>query len=230
MKFPFICVRDIVAFPNSTLNLLIDRKISYDAILLSQAEFKNEILLIVQKKTEQDKPNSKADLFNIGTLCRMTGVIRLQDGTVQARFLGLKKFKIKTLDFSGFPMAEGQLLAKKVTQKTKVTPQEISRLIELFVRAKPYVVFDEEAHWLKEVLRAKNNVDLSRVLQSHLNYSNSAGPHLRPWLKKDKKECKWVNKRNILQQTILESNQPADQLSKIRSYLINEVRSGLANT
>ncbi len=225
MTIPYVCVRDTVLFPKTTVNIYVDRKASLQALILSEAEYDKQLVLITQKRTEQDKPEAKSDLYSMGTLCRIAGLVRLQDGSMQVGFEGIKKFKIKTIDFAKTGLVTGEVIPP-VSKKPKTLniPTRI-KLIELFVRAKPFVVFDEDLFWLKEWASLKTESQMADALQARLKYTNPFGPQTTPWERKASKEVKLINKRIFLMQMILEAPHSADRLLKIKSYLLNEIET-----
>lgn len=227
MRIPFICIRDMVVFPNSTHSIYMDRASTLKAVHLSEGEYKNQILILSQKKTEQDQPKLKADLYNVGTICRMTGLVRLQDGSVRARVVGLKKFKVQNLDFKKTLLATGEIVPEKSGLKKSISSEKRAHLIELFVRAKPYIIFDDDLTWLKDLMLVKSEDAISKILQLHLYDTNAAGPKLNPWIKKYGQEARWVNQRNLMQQKILEAKNSTDRLSKIHYYLVDEIKTSL---
>ncbi len=227
MKLPYISVRDSVLFPKTSANIFVDRKASLHALLLAETQYDKQLVLITQKKTEQDKPASKADLYSTGTLCKMSGIIRLQDGSVLVCFEGLKKFKIQNLDFKKTFLVTGNLVQNKPTTSKALAKSEKIALINLFVRAKPFIVFDEDLQWLRDWLNLKSESQMGEAIQDRLKHTNTLGPKIRPWEKKTSKECRLINQRNFLMQMILEANNPAARILKIKSYLLHEIKIGL---
>ena len=227
MKLPYICFRDSVLFPKTSGNIFVDRKSSLHALLLAETQFNKQLVLVTQKKTQQDRPASKADLFGTGTLARMSSLIRLQDGSVQVCFEGLKKFKIEKFDFTKTFLVTGQVIQNKPKNPKIMDPAEKMDFVDLFVKAKPFVVFDEDIHWIQDWLLLKNESQLGDAIQARLKYTNTFGPQSRPWEKKGLKETKLINQQIFLMQMILEANSPTTRLEKIRTYFLNEIKTGL---
>ncbi len=227
MKLPYICFRDSVLFPKTSGNIFVDRKPSLHALLLAETQFNKQLVIVTQKKTEKDHPATKADLFSTGTLARMSGLIRLQDGSVQVCFEGLKKFKIEKFDFTETFLVTGQVVQSKTKTPQMMALSEKMALIDLFVKAKSYVVFDEDLRWLQDWLLLKNESQFADAIQARLKYTNTFGPKTRPWEKKSLKETKIINQKIYLMQMILEASNPAARLEKIRTYLLSEINTGL---
>ena len=228
MTLPYVCLRDTVLLPKTTGNIYVDRKSSLQALILSEAKYNKQLVLITQRKTEQDKPQEKSDLFNMGTLCRISGLVRLQDGSMQVGFEGLKKFKIRTVDFANTGLVTGEVIQPGSKKPKTLNVQSRVKLIELFVRAKPFVIFDEDLCWLKEWVSLKTESQMADALQARLEYTNTFGPQTRPWERKASKEVKLINKRIFFLQMILEAPHPADRLLKIKSFLLNEIETRLS--
>ncbi len=230
MKRPFICVRDTVVFPKATQGLFIGREITIKSINLSESEFNGEIVLLTQKRFEQANPKSIKDIFRVGTLCKMVGVVRLQDGTVRARFEGIDRFKVSKIDFSSErPLVTGETILekKKKASTTKLSDEKKRIFTELFIQAKPYLVFDEDTTFLKDIKKAKSEAELSSIIQNHLKYSNPATPKSFS-VKFRKRMTMQTNVRTHLQQQILEASNSSERLEKLQKYLIDEIKYSIS--
>jgi ATP-dependent Lon protease len=202
MNRPFICIRDAVIFPETTLSLFVDRPQTIRALGLARAEFNDEIIILTQKKSEVEKPKSSQDVYKTGVLCKIVGMVRLQDGTIRVQVQGLKRFKLKSTNFSGAHLMAVGATSREPSKGQKLQAHKKAQMIELFVQAKPFVLFDDDSDWIHELKSAQNTRDLSRVMQRHLNYVSPSGPHKKLIRKIPKVELRSINKRNHLQQQI----------------------------
>ena len=79
--YPILPLRDIVIFPYMIAPLFVGRLKSINA-LETVMENNAEIVLLTQKKSSTEDPNSK-DLFKMGTLGTILQMLKLPDGTVK---------------------------------------------------------------------------------------------------------------------------------------------------
>ena len=89
---PLLPLRDIVIFPSMVVPLFVGREKSIKALQESMKSDKS-IILVTQKNSEIDDPNSK-DLFQYGCLSKVLQLLKLPDGTVKVLVEGEKRIKI----------------------------------------------------------------------------------------------------------------------------------------
>ena len=89
---PLLPLRDIVIFPSMVVPLFVGREKSIKALQESMKSDKS-IILVTQKNSEVDDPNSK-DLYQYGCLSKILQLLKLPDGTVKVLVEGEKRVKI----------------------------------------------------------------------------------------------------------------------------------------
>ena len=89
---PLLPLRDIVIFPSMVVPLFVGREKSIKA-LQEVMKTDKSIVLVTQKNSEIDDPNSK-DLFQYGCLSKVLQLLKLPDGTVKVLVEGEKRVKI----------------------------------------------------------------------------------------------------------------------------------------
>ena len=89
---PLIALRDIVIFPSMVVPLFVGREKSIKALQEVMKPDKS-IVLVTQKNSEVDDPNSK-DLYQYGCLSKVLQLLKLPDGTVKVLVEGEKRVKI----------------------------------------------------------------------------------------------------------------------------------------
>ena len=89
---PLLPLRDIVIFPSMVVPLFVGREKSIKALQESMKSDKT-IILVTQKNSEVDDPNSK-DLYQYGCLSKILQLLKLPDGTVKVLVEGEKRVKI----------------------------------------------------------------------------------------------------------------------------------------
>jgi len=96
---PVLPLRDTVVFPHMIVPLFVGREKSVKA-LENIVQEEKEILLVTQHKSTVDDPGDK-DLYKIGTIGRISHLLKLPDGTVKVLVEGVKRVEIK--EFSEKP-------------------------------------------------------------------------------------------------------------------------------
>ena len=89
---PLLPLRDIVIFPSMVVPLFVGRDKSIKALQEVMKSDKS-IVLITQKNSEVDEPNSK-DLYQYGCLGKVLQLLKLPDGTVKVLVEGEKRVKV----------------------------------------------------------------------------------------------------------------------------------------
>jgi len=89
---PLLPLRDIVIFPSMVIPLFVGREKSIKALQEVMKSDKS-IVLVTQKNSEIDDPNSK-DLYQFGCLSKILQLLKLPDGTVKVLVEGEKRVKI----------------------------------------------------------------------------------------------------------------------------------------
>ena len=89
---PLLPLRDIVIFPSMVVPLFVGREKSIKALQEVMKSDKS-IVLVTQKNSEIDDPNSK-DLYQYGCLSKVLQLLKLPDGTVKVLVEGEKRVKI----------------------------------------------------------------------------------------------------------------------------------------
>ena len=89
---PLLPLRDIVIFPTMVVPLFVGREKSIKA-LQEVMKTDKSIVLVTQKNSEIDDPNSK-DLYQYGCLSKVLQLLKLPDGTVKVLVEGEKRVKI----------------------------------------------------------------------------------------------------------------------------------------
>ncbi len=90
--YPLMPLRDLVIFPHMVAPLVVGRRRSIQA-LEDAMEKKTDILLVTQKKSTVDDPDT-GDLYTFGTLATVMQLLRLPDGTIKALVEGKSRAKI----------------------------------------------------------------------------------------------------------------------------------------
>ena len=91
-ELPLITLRGITVYPSLTMNLDVGREKSVRAIEAAMEQSK-EILLVSQKDLMNNEPNVE-DIYNIGTIARITNLLELPNDTVRITIEGLNRIKV----------------------------------------------------------------------------------------------------------------------------------------
>lgn len=85
-KMPVLALRDAVVFPHMIIPLFIGRQKSITAIDYAFSENK-KLFLVAQKDSTKDSIDSK-DIYLAGTICNVSQIVRLPDGTIKVLIEG----------------------------------------------------------------------------------------------------------------------------------------------
>jgi ATP-dependent Lon protease len=91
-KLPVLPLRDVVVFPYVVMPLVIGRAQSLAAVDAS-ANDGNDVLLVAQKKADQQDPGA-GDLYRIGVVARLMQVVRLPNGTTKILVEGIARARV----------------------------------------------------------------------------------------------------------------------------------------
>ena len=76
LRYPAICTRDVIVFPNEEMAIEVGREMSLNAIRRSNESFEGEIFLVSQIDPLVDYPNTN-DLYEVGTICRIVKIQKM---------------------------------------------------------------------------------------------------------------------------------------------------------
>lgn len=85
-QMPVLALRDAVVFPHMVIPLFIGRQKSITAIDYAFAENK-KLFLVAQKDSMKDNITTK-DVYSTGTICTVSQIVRLSDGTIKVLIEG----------------------------------------------------------------------------------------------------------------------------------------------
>ena len=232
-QLPFINIRDLVIFPKMTQGLFIGRQKTIDAIQYALQSSSKRILVLTQKRVEINDPKNLRDMYLVGSVCSVEGSVLLQDGTMKALLTGERSFKANRIfSMDGVRFAKGHFI-KSATQSKSLEEKKRASLLELLVRAKPRVVFDDDADWFKQLRESRRIDQILETLQMNLNYRGCSTSILG--LKKGSKglptkaETDLINLRTHLQQKILQEPRTEKKLDFLSEYFKYEIQTEAQN-
>lgn len=194
-RLPAVPLRDVVAFPQTTIPLYVGRDKSVQAIL--EAEKTNhEIVLITQKDHQAHLPDL-SNIFTVGTMARIKQFSRLSDGNVKILVEILSRVSIKSFETEPYFAAECELI-----------PDE--RLAS-----------DIESKWMHILIEhVKSYFQLTgKALPNILDQlRDPMNPHeLVHWA------CAQISLKLQDKQEILETTNPIDRIEKLSIALLSEI-------
>jgi ATP-dependent Lon protease len=158
-------LRDLVIFPHMVAPLVVGRKKSI-AALEDAMEKKTAILLVTQKKSAVDDPES-GDLYEYGTLATVMQLLRLPDGTIKALVEGQSRAKLVSyVPHKDFLQAEVEEREDDITPTAAIVAyeRELRKFFETFAFGNKKIA--------KEVLISIKAIDnplkLLNVICSHI--------------------------------------------------------------
>lgn len=97
LRYPCAPVRSLVLFPGQSTQLSVGRDFSKAAAMLAHEKFGGMLVLLTQRRQEQETRPLLEDLYPIGTLCKIEGKVTLSDGGVVLMVHGLSRFSTHML-------------------------------------------------------------------------------------------------------------------------------------
>lgn len=95
VRLPILAMRDAMVFPSMVMPIFVGRPKSIEALKLA-TENDNEIVLLLQKDSDNDDPKS-ADLYKIGVSARIIQQLTMPDGSIKVLIEGLARIKVKNI-------------------------------------------------------------------------------------------------------------------------------------
>ena len=193
---PILPLRDIVVFPHMVAPLFVGRKSSINALNSVMLKDK-KILLVTQKNSDIDKPESK-DLFKVGTLAKILQLLKLPDGTIKVLVEGLQRVNINKIDDSGSYLISNYSL---INLKNKNTSN---------VKALSKIIVEQFDAYQK--INKKISAEIITNLKAYTDYNKLADVVIAN-----------LNISITQKQELLETNSLETILDKIYGYLVSEI-------
>lgn len=104
--FPVLPIRNAVVFPGASMPLVVGRPRSLKAV---QAARDNDgmIIVVTQRLTSPGDPDP-AELYRVGTLCKIDSTIETEAGSYQLVITGISRYKIAEYQTGNFLTARGE--------------------------------------------------------------------------------------------------------------------------
>ncbi len=159
MTVPALAVRDMAVFPHMMAPLFMGREKSIKAVEMAMESPDSYILLLTQKDPKTEDPR-KQDLYPVGTLAKVTQLLRLPDGTVKALVEGRARYTLNTLR-----TVDGMLKASCTRVDTIIAgDEEVKPFRNLLVETwNKYTKEDKAASEMRIVI--EEEADPERVLE-----------------------------------------------------------------
>lgn len=197
-------VREMVVFPDSTTVLIVGRQKSI--LTVEKAYLNNEdIFCITQKDKNIEDITNINDLYEIGTLCKITQKINMPTGEIKLFIKGVEKYKLNKL-----VEKDGCLFGNiKIVRKSKIAEDinELEKIKKIVLnKAETFLTnYTNNAIDLMPFFKnIQNNGDIIYILTNILNIDVQA------------------------KQNILEEKSDTNQYIKLNQYL--EIEKSLINT
>ena len=70
-KLPVLPVKDLVVFPHIFIPISVGREFSKKAMFESIDNYSSEVMVLLQKDSNNNNPESKKDFFDLGVVCNI---------------------------------------------------------------------------------------------------------------------------------------------------------------
>ena len=199
--FPVVALRDLVIYPDVTVNLDIGRKESVEAV--RQAEANEQFIIMVAQKDGLIEQPTARDLYKVGTLIQIKQMMQLPGNVIRIQAEGISRVKVSRLALkNGYWRAEGTMLSD-------VLPEDI-------LRAEAYrrYLLDKFLEWMREMDQNIPEDRLADLRGTHNpgHIADLIAMHLPLSLEKE--------------QYILEATDVIARLEAMKSFLCDEMEIG----
>jgi ATP-dependent Lon protease len=129
---PLLALRGLVVFPGMRLNFDVERDVSVAALDAANNNGRR-VLLITQREFLKENPRI-SDLYDVGTICHITQMLKMPGGGVKVLVEGLTRAKIISgTDTMGYYLAECEGITEPKPRKSSARSEALMRrVVDLF--------------------------------------------------------------------------------------------------
>ena len=127
-KYPLICTRGVVVFPNQEVVIDVGRPKSMASVENAQENFEDQVVLFSQKQIDIENP-SVDDIYQMGVLCEIRHVRRF-DKFLRVKFKGLERVRLVELQ-----QDESEMGLVEVVESQKQDETEEVALVRMLAEA-----------------------------------------------------------------------------------------------
>ncbi|MCH4284503.1 MULTISPECIES: endopeptidase La [Bacillota] len=95
VRYPLVCTRGVIVFPNQEIVIDVGRAKSCHAVEAAQEQYQGQVVLAAQRDLTVEDPDVN-DLYSFGTLCQIKHIRRM-DGYLRVKFRGVKRVALHTV-------------------------------------------------------------------------------------------------------------------------------------
>ncbi len=111
LTLPFLITKSLVVFPNIQENIDAGRSYSIEAIHKAKNDCNSLLFVGVQKDPAKKQIESGEDVYDVGTLCRITSTTDTKTGSVKVRIIGSHRVKLTNIRLeNGTFVADGEII------------------------------------------------------------------------------------------------------------------------
>ena len=205
IKLPVLITRGAVCFPGNDLVVYCERSFSINAVIDSTKDYNSLVFLTTQKDIDKNEIETIDDIYNIGTLCKISFKIEQKD-VIKTSLHALERYKFSKLTLEN----ECYYIEGNLYEDEEVNEEEeqavVTSLIQTF-NNKPIDQFvnPTNKNFFENVKKGLSAKELSYLFSNELD--------LEPKKKQELLECKNVIERikTIIEDiSILEIRRKAD--------------------
>ena len=116
-KYPLICTRGVVVFPNQEVVIDVGRPKSMASVENAQENFEDQVVLFSQKQIDTENPTLD-DIYHVGVLCEIRHVRRF-DKFLRVKFKGLERVQLVELSEEECEMGQVKVLESEHQEETE---------------------------------------------------------------------------------------------------------------
>ena len=157
---PLIPLRGITIFPNMIIHFDIGRERSIAALEEAMLN-ESKIFLVTQKDPEVEIPESKDDMYSIGTICKIKQILKLPKGTTRVLVEGLERATL--LEFEEKEKFLQAKIEKIVEEATEVESNEDIAFRNQLGKAFAEYIYSTEGDDSKVLKMMEQEKNLSKI-------------------------------------------------------------------
>lgn len=226
---PLINTRDLVIYPDLEQALYIGRPQTIASLQYAKT-YGKKVLVLSQKRAEDNNPQKLGEMYRVGTICTLIGSVYFKDETMKAVLRGDTLFRVTSITKrDGITFASGEVIVSSSKGSGKIDELVRKKLLQLLIQAKPKVVLNSESLILSRLKKAPSVIEFAKILEATLNQpgaiaAQTAGIKFDSKKKPSPVNLRLMNKSVKNRQSILEEASPSKKLRFIEDYLKDEVR------
>ena len=166
-QLALILSRDVVLFPGAEMPFFVGREATMRAIKYAKANHGGDLALFTQFRAENPGPITRADIFSIGTLTRITASIEMKDNTMKLMLEGISRIRLNEMSIvDDVTIVTVTPLSDTTREEANISDMEKKEVLALLAAWKVDLGEDCERAELQVIRESKNLETIMRAIRS----------------------------------------------------------------